>query len=150
VALALALVALPSSPQINTNLASAQPVAPISVKRGASAVAKVHVRLMPGYHMNSNTPADEYLIPLKLTWTPLPLEAVRTDYPPGKMEKYGFSEKPLSVITGDFDIATEFKAPASAPVGTQTISGKLRYQACDTRACYPPRTIEVKLNVDIQ
>src|SRR4051812_47220380 len=78
-ALALALVALPSWPQINTNLASAQPVAPISVKRGANAVAKVHVRLMPGYHMNSNTPADEYLIPLKLTWTPLPLEAIRTD-----------------------------------------------------------------------
>jgi Disulphide bond corrector protein DsbC len=105
---------------------------------------------MPGYHMNSNKPMDEYLIPLRLTWTTPPIEVVRTDYPEGKLEKYSFSEKPLSVLTGDFDITTEFKAAATAPVGSQTLTGKLRYQACDNRACYPPRSIEVKLTVDVQ
>jgi Disulphide bond corrector protein DsbC len=110
----------------------------------------VRVRLMPGYHMNSNKPMDEYLIPLRLTWTTPPVEVVRTDYPEGKLEKYSFSEKPLSVLTGDFDIITEFKASATAPVGSQILTGKLRYQACDNRACYPPRTIEVKLTVDVQ
>jgi hypothetical protein len=100
--------------------------------------------------MNSNKPMDEYLIPLRLTWTMPALEVVGTSYPDGKLEKYSFSEKPLSVITGDFDITTEFKAPSTAPVGAQTLTGKLRYQACDNRACYPPRTIEVKLNVDVQ
>jgi len=143
-------LALPSWPQINTNLASASPVAPVTIKRGALAKAAVHVRLMPGYHMNSNKPMDEYLIPLRLTWTAPPLEVIRTDYPEGKLEKYAFSEKPLSVITGDFDLVTEFRAPAAAPVGSQVMMGKLRYQACDSRACYPPRTIELKLTVDVQ
>ena len=142
----LLATALPSWPQLNTNLATAQPVAPIAIKRGAQAKAAVHVRLSPGYHMNSNKPTDEYLIPLRLTWTPPPgLEVVKTDYPDGKLEKYSFSEKMLSVMTGDFDLITEFKAPASATVGSQTVNGKLRYQACDNRACYPPRTIEIKL-----
>ena len=144
-------LALPCLPQINTNLATASVVAPVAIKRGAQAQGKVHVRLLPGYHMNSNKPLDEYLIPLRLTWTATaPLEAVRTEYPAGKMEKYEFSEKPLSVITGDFDLTTEFRAPAATPVGAQIVTGKLRYQACDTKACYPPRTIEVKLTVDVQ
>jgi hypothetical protein len=39
-------------------------------KRGASAEAKIAVSIQPGFHVNSNTPSADYLIPLKLTWTP--------------------------------------------------------------------------------
>ena len=137
-------------PQINLNQASAAPAGPITIKRGAQAQAKVHVKLIPGYHMNTNKPLDEYLIPLRLTWTAAPLEVVAISYPEGKLEKYPFSEKPLMVLTGEFDITTEMKAPANAPAGMQVIPAKLRYQACDNRACYPPKTIDLKLTVDIQ
>lgn len=107
------------------------------------------VQLRPGYHVNSNTPTDAYLIPLKLTWTPAPLEIDGVDFPKPKMEKYEFSEKALSVFTGDFDITSRFRVPSTAPPGVHVVSGKLRYQACNHKECLPPRTVEVKLPVEV-
>lgn len=113
-------------------------------------MAKVHAQLREGYHVNSNTPAEDYLIPLKLTWNATPLEVISVEYPAPKLEKYPFSAKPLSVFSGDFDITTKFKVPANAPNGPAILTGKLRYQACTDRMCLPPKTIEVPLTVDIQ
>ena len=103
-----------------------------------------------GFHANSNTPAESYLIPLKLTWAPGPLQVVSVQYPKPHMQKYTFSEKPLSVVTGKFEITTRFKAPAQAPAAPGAMTGKLRYQACNDKACFPPKTVEVKLPFEIQ
>src|SRR5579871_4790274 len=73
---------------------SVAPPQKVVAKRGGNAQAKISVELLPGYHVNSNTPSEEYLIPLKLTWTPAALEPGATIYPKPKMEKYQFSEKP--------------------------------------------------------
>jgi DsbC/DsbD-like thiol-disulfide interchange protein len=105
--------------------------------------------LRPGYHVNSNTPSDEYLIPLRLTWNPGPLEASGFTFPQPRMEKYSFSEKPLSVFTGDFQIVTHFKASANAAPGPATLTGKLRYQACNNSMCLPPKTLDVSLQAEI-
>ena len=133
-----------------TNLLTVMPPAKLHAKRGETVVAKVHAQLRPGYHCNSNTPSDEYLIPLKLTWNAEPLEAGKVVYPKAQMEKYEFSEKPLSVFSGEFDITTEFKVPPKAPNGPAIISGKLRYQACNTTMCFPPKTLDVPVTVEIQ
>ena len=106
--------------------------------------------LQPGYHANSHTPSESYLIPLRLTWEPGPLEAVDVVYPKPQMEKYEFADKPLSVYTGNFEIVTKFKVGASAPDGPNLAVGKLRYQACTNNLCLPPKTVEVKLPVVIQ
>ena len=34
--------------------------------------------------------------------------------------------------------------------GPGAATGKLRYQACSSRACYPPKTIEVTVNYQVQ
>jgi hypothetical protein len=122
----------------------------ISAKPGETATAKVQFRLANGFHTNSNTPPDEYLIPLRLTWEAAPLEVAGIDYPKGTMEKYSFSEKPLSVYSGVFEVTTRFKVPVSAPKGARTIAGKLRYQACTSTTCYPPKTLAVQLPVEIK
>jgi len=112
-------------------------------KRGTTVAAKIQARMREGYHCNSNTPSDEYLIPLKLTWTPAPLEVTDVVYPKAQMEKYSFSKDPLSVYTGDFEIVTHFKVPASAALGGMVLPAKLRYQACNDETCLPPRTVPV-------
>jgi hypothetical protein len=112
--------------------------------------AGLSVQLRNGYHVNSNTPADEYLIPLGLNWNASPLEVREIIYPKPKMEAYAFSAKPLSVYTGDFEIVTRFAVPARAPLGASIVTGKLRYQACTNSSCLPPKTVEVRLPVDIR
>ncbi len=120
---------------------------------GESAPLALRFKLAPGHHTNSNKPADEFLIPLKLTWDPAsaaPLEITGTDYPAGKLEKYAFSEKPLSVYTGDFTVTTRLKAPSGAAKGQRTLNGKLRYQACNDTMCFAPRNLAVQATVNIQ
>ena len=121
----------------------------IAAKAGATVTQTLTLKLQSGYHCNSDKPSDEYLIPLKLTWTPAPMEVDSVVYPKPQLEKYSFSKDPLSVYTGDFEIVTKFKVPASAPAGSTIISGKLRYQACNDRMCLKPQTIDVMLPVDI-
>ena len=133
-----------------TNLLSVDPPQAVPAKRGATVQAKVKAVLQPGYHANSNVPTDEYLIPLKLTWDKGPLESPVVAYPKAQLEKYEFSEKPISVYTGSFELVTTFKVAANAPVGPTIMAGKLRYQACSNKACFPPKTVEIKLPVQVQ
>ena len=133
-----------------TNVLTVAPSGRMPAKRNTTVTATVHAQLREGYHANSNTPSEDYLIPLKLTWNAAPLEVVEVKYPEPKMEKYQFSAKPLSVFSGGFDITTKFSVPAKAPNGPAILTGKLRYQACTDKLCLPPKTIEVPLTVDIQ
>ncbi len=120
-------------------------------KRGAAVETKIPVSVRQGYHVNSNTPSDEYLIPLKLTWkAPGALQAAQTVYPKPTLEKYEFAEKPLSVFTGDFNLIVKFKVAANAPAGPGAAVGQLRYQACSDRACYPPKTLEVTVPYQVE
>jgi hypothetical protein len=119
------------------------------VKPGGAAEAVLPLKLDAGYHVNSNTPSDPYFIPLRLTWNQGPLETVEVVFPPARTEKFGFSETPLSVFTGEFNLVTRFKVTRTASPGPAVLTGKLRYQACNDRTCLIPKTIEVTLPVEI-
>src|ERR1035438_8165406 len=126
------------------------PVEKLTIQRGASGEVKISAQLQPGFHVNSNTPSEEYLIPLKLTWAKEPLQAEQVIYPKPQSEKYDFSPTPLSVFSGNFEIVTRFKAPADARNGPAIMNGKLRYQACNNKECLAPRTVEIQVTLDIQ
>ena len=121
------------------------------VKRTENPAQVLKVTMKPGYHTNSNKPSEDYLIPFKLTWeTGGPLEVAEVVYPAAKLEKYDFSEKPLSVLGGEFELVTKFKRAANPALGPGFLSGKLRYQACNDKMCFPPKTVEIKLPVLMQ
>jgi hypothetical protein len=123
----------------------------VAGKRGAAVETKIPVMVRPGFHVNSNTPSDEYLIPLKLTWkAPGSLADAQTVYPKPSLEKYEFAPKPLSVYTGKFDLLVKFKVAPNAPGGPGVAVGQLRYQACSDRACYPPKTLEVTVPYQVE
>jgi DsbC/DsbD-like thiol-disulfide interchange protein len=131
------------------NVLNYEPPRKVIAKPGATVASALKVTLRPGYHVNSNTPSDEYLIPLRLTWNSGAVESTGFTFPKPQMEKYAFSDKPLSVFTGDFEIITHFKVPAKAAPGPSTLTGKLRYQACNNTMCLTPKTIDVSLAVEI-
>ncbi len=119
--------------------------------RNAAVQTKIPVTVKSGYHVNSNAPIEDYLIPLKLTWSSTgALEGGSVTYPKPSLEKYEFSEKPLSVYTGNFELVANFKVAANAPAGPGAAVGKLRYQACSNKACYPPKTVEITIPYQIR
>jgi thioredoxin:protein disulfide reductase len=146
-AAALLLASLSSFGQIN--VLSVAPLRKVAVPATGTADAAVAIELREGYHVNSNTPSDSYFIPLRLTWSPGPVEAVAVNFPKPQMEKLAFSEQPVSIFTGKFEIVTKFKAAAGAAPGQNAVTGKLRYQACNDRMCLPPRTLDLTLPVEV-
>jgi len=121
----------------------------VKANKGSTATVVLKASLPSGYHANTNKPTESYLIPLSLKWTAGPLEMQAVEYPKGTLEKYSFSDKPLSVVTGQFEITTKFKVPAAAANGPAAQTGTLRYQACDNKACYPPKNVPVNITVSI-
>jgi thiol:disulfide interchange protein DsbD len=145
------LLCLPSLLAQSNGYLSVGEVPKVAGKRGAGVQVKIPLAVQPGYHVNSNKPSEDYLIPLKLTWASTgALEGGEVVYPKPEMEKYEFSPTPLSVFTGKFDVTANFKVGANAAAGPGAAVGKLRYQACSSKACYPPKTIEVTVPYQVQ
>ena len=59
--------------------------APLRAKVGTTVDARLPLQVLNGYHVQSNTPSDPYLIALKLTWNPGPLESTGVTYPKPQM-----------------------------------------------------------------
>jgi DsbC/DsbD-like thiol-disulfide interchange protein len=124
------------------------PPDPVEVKPGATIEAHLHVATIPGFHVNSNTPSQDYLIPLRLTWAAGPLQTTAIHYP--KPETMNMGADKLSVFSGSFEITTTFAAPKYAKPGSTAMTGQLHYQACNNRMCFRPMTIDVRIPVTIE
>ena len=104
-----------------------------------------------GYHINSNHPKSEYLIP-----TALKVEAT-TDivvgkivYPDGQDMSFAFApDEKLNVYTGDFKVDVIVHPLHIIQPGKYAVRGSLKYQACDNTACYPPKNLPVSFDVKI-
>ena len=138
------------SASAQTSQVTVKPPAKVVVKRGETFTVKVGLEVVAGFHVHSNKPNDEYLIPTRLTWTSDSLEVVAVEYPKAKIEQAEFSKKPLAVYDGQFEILTRFTSKAGAAPGIGMATGKLRYQSCNDRMCFPPKTVDVKLSYDLQ
>jgi hypothetical protein len=154
VALGLALLLAAGMPlsrgQSSAGALTLGEVQTLAVAHGETARETLTLYVRSGFHVNSNKPNDDYLIPLRLTWDKGPVEPETVEYPEPQLEKSGFSDKPLSVYSGTFRLITPFHASADTAPGPSAITGKLRYQACNNRECLQPRTMEIRVPVDIR
>ena len=141
-----------SQTSLNSLSAVVAIVAPEKViaRKNTTQPVEITIQVKSGYHVNSTTPSDEYLIPLALTFSDSKVPVENVTYPKPKMQKFQFSPTAISVYEGDIKTTTRVKIPASAPSGMTHLVGKLRYQACSEKACLPPRTLEVKVPVEIR
>ncbi|HUP03169.1 MAG TPA: protein-disulfide reductase DsbD domain-containing protein [Bryobacteraceae bacterium] len=120
-------------------------------KRNAAVQAKIPCTVREGFHVNSDKPAEDYLIPLKITWTQTgALQPQPATFPAPQFQKYEFSQKPLSVFTGAFDVTANFKVAANAPAGQGIATGRLSYQACNNTACFAPKSIQISIPYRIE
>jgi hypothetical protein len=105
---------------------------------------ELRFRVEPGFHINSHKPKDELLIPTELKIDAGSFRIAHQQYPPGSHFRLQVgSGEDLDVYQGEFRVALRIEAPK----GDTTLNGLLRYQACDNAACFPPRTLPVKIAV---
>ena len=105
---------------------------------------ELRFRVEPGFHINSHKPKDELLIPTELKLDAGSFHIAHAQYPPGSHFRLQVGDgEDLDVYQGEFRVALRLDAPK----GDSTLSGSLRYQACDNAACFPARTLPVKIAV---
>ena len=130
---------------------SMAPVAAVTAERGKQTKVPLNFRVAPGFHINSNTPKDEFLIPTALKMD-LPADIVlgKIEYPAGQDVNFPFSpDSKLNVYSGDFTIHLTVDPSTSLAPGDYAMQGALRYQACDNAQCFPPKTLPVTINVKV-
>ena len=130
---------------------SVAPVPLITVVQGKSALVPISFRVSTGYHINSNRPKSEYLIPTVLKMDPATDIAITgTRYPEGKDMSFAFApDEKLNVYTGDFSVSVRVRPLRDVQAGKYAVRGTLKYQACDNAACYPPKQLPVTFDVKI-
>ena len=121
-----------------------------AVHPGTTARVALEVKLDPGFHVNSNTPLDEFLIPTVLTLEPpagFSLEGVA--FPEAILLEQAGAEQPLAVFEEEFLIGAALTVDASLASGVYAVPGTLRYQACDETQCYFPTTVPIQFNLTV-
>jgi len=120
------------------------------IKSGTSAQISVVLDIDNGYHINSNRPTEKYLIPTALKLDRMPgLTAAVVRYPKAKLQKFSFSDKPLSVFEGKAILKFTARALPSLPPGNHTLKGKLTLQACNDQLCLRPQTVDVDIPIEV-
>jgi hypothetical protein len=127
------------------------PVPTASITRGKPGTVQLQFRVGSGFHINSNTPKSEFLIPTSLKLNP-PTDIVvgKVTYPAGVDRSFPFApDEKISVYGGDFALKVVIRPLGTVVPGKYALHGELRYQACDNAACYPPKKLPVDFEVRV-
>jgi thioredoxin:protein disulfide reductase len=100
----------------------------------------LHATLASGWHVNSHKPSEDYLIPTTVTLAETPgVKFGEPRFPEGKMEKFSFSETPLSVYSHDFTIEVPVEWTGGA---APALSGSVEFQSCNDTQCLAPSSVK--------
>ena len=135
----VALIGVPGS-------SHAQPPSPIGIREihaadaahaGSTHRVAVQATLDPGFHVNSNAPIQDGLIPTSLSLNPpegISLEGVA--WPDSFLFAVGPDE--LAVFGEEFVIGAALSLDPGLSEGEYAVSGTLSYQPCNDKMCYFP------------
>jgi len=109
------------------------------LKAGNPSVLTVEIDIDDRYHINSDTPLDDYLIPTKLELEPLPNVAFgEIVFPPAQIKNLPVSDSPMAVFEGIVRITVDMIPASDLAPGNIEIRGRVHYQACDDTTCLVP------------
>jgi thioredoxin:protein disulfide reductase len=112
---------------------------------GGQAVLAVTVKVDEGWHVNSNAPLEDYLIPTSLRLDlPKGWAAAPPAFPPHQLVSLAFSDKPVAVFEGIFTITTHISVAPGAAV-EEPLRGAVEAQACNNSQCLPPTQVDFEV-----
>jgi thiol:disulfide interchange protein DsbD len=116
----------------------------IQSRAGDDVTGTAVVKVAAGWHINSNKPLDEFLIPTVLTLDGA--TNLKATYPGHVLKTFAFTGgSKLAVYEGEVRIP--FTAKLNAGAGK--LKASLRYQACNDHLCLPPKTIDAEIPLTI-
>ncbi len=143
---------------VNASLWAAKQVAAIraiapaeALKTGKASTFSIEITIPSPYHINSNHPLQDYLIPTSVELAPqIGVSFGKVTFPPAPVKKLAVSDTPMAVFEGTINVTAEVLPASNLTAKEITIAGRVRYQACDDRMCLPPVWQPFSLTVPLQ
>ncbi|MDJ0831890.1 MAG: DUF255 domain-containing protein [Gammaproteobacteria bacterium] len=104
----------------------------------------VDLFIADGWHINSDQPLQDNLIPTRLTLDSTNRDWIIQDvnYPAGQTRVLGFQDEPMSLFEDDLQFRIIIDQRNQA---TRILPLSLQLQACNDRLCLPPQTISLQI-----
>lgn len=118
--------------------------------QGSELKIALQVDISETWHINSNNPKDDFLIP-----TDLEIKSVdgivftNVVYPKAEDLQFSFSDKPVSVYAGKVFITASLIIPGEIGPGQYPVEVILNYQACNDATCMAPTEAVDTLLVEV-
>jgi thiol:disulfide interchange protein DsbD len=115
-------------------LAPAEPV-----PAGGEAELTIELEITRPYHINSNRPLQDYLIPTIVEFDPSPgIDFDEAVFPEAQVKKLPVSDTPMSVYEQKVKITSTLRLEENFSQKEVILQGRVRSQACDRNSCLPP------------
>lgn len=132
-------------PAVNEAASSPPPIVAVdtipdvSLNAGDRTNVAVSITVADGYHVQANPASGEFLIPLELQLDPVEgLAFGEAEYPKATSYRLENTADVLETYEGTFAV----KVPITAlKAGALDVSGKVQYQACDSKRCFFPSSV---------
>lgn len=102
----------------------------------------------PEWHVNSPYVTQDYYIPAQIIFDTVPgLTPMHIKYPPGS--NITLIDEVISVYSGHTVIPFQLAIGSDAADGDYTLPIKLVFQPCNNKACLPPDTADISLDIAV-
>jgi thiol:disulfide interchange protein DsbD len=102
------------------------------------------------WHINSNKPNEDYLIPTTLKLSEgSPFSLTKIIYPKAEDIEFTFSEIPVSVYDGEVFFGGIINIPANTNPGVYKLTILLEYQGCNDISCLAPEIVSKEFTISV-
>lgn len=121
----------------------------VKVSQGDEFKTTLEITIDQTWHINSQKPNDDFLIPSEITAKGNGVKLIKVIYPEAHNIKLAFSEELVSVYEGTASAKLTFRVDKNAPVGKQKVQVTLDYQACNDMTCMPPNDVAAEFEIEV-
>jgi len=121
----------------------------VKVSQGDEFKTTLEITIDQTWHINSQKPNDDFLIPSEITAKGNGVKLIKVIYPEAHNIKLAFSEELVSVYEGTASAKLTFRVDKNAPVGKQKVLVTLDYQACNDMTCMPPNDVAAEFEIEV-
>lgn len=121
----------------------------VKVSQGDEFKTTLEITIDQTWHINSQKPNDDFLIPSEITAKGNGVKLIKVIYPEAHNIKLAFSEELVSVYEGTASAKLTFRVDKNAPAGKQKVQVTLDYQACNDMTCMPPNDVAAEFEIEV-
>ncbi|MCB0404146.1 MAG: hypothetical protein KDD51_05120 [Bdellovibrionales bacterium] len=133
---------------------------PADVVKGKETHVKLKFTVEKGFHVQANPASEKYLIATELLLdSSQGIDVASIVYPrckagksfgPCKPFKIAGSDKAINAYEGVFEIVVPVTPSTTLKSGAYTLTGNLKYQACNEQTCFFPTKLSVKVPLQVK